>query len=207
VLFGFLGAHAAEFTVDSVKAAFLYRFASYVEWPEDAPSIGPFVIAVSGADEVASQLARLLRHKTVSGRLVVVRQIANAQELEGVHILYVGAQAFARTRLLREAAISLPILIVTDNEGGLDGGGVINFMEVDRNVRFEISLLAADRARLKLDSALLSIAAHVERRPQAATSVGPAAENNLFNETQREYAAPDGREIRRSVLAELKYHY
>jgi YfiR/HmsC-like len=169
-VFGSLGAHAAEFTADSVKAAFLYRFASYVEWPDDAPAIGPFVIAVSGADEVASQLERLLRHKTMSGRPVVMRRVSSAQELDGAHILYVGAQAFARTRSLREAALTRPILMVTDNEHGLDGGGVINFTEVDRNVRFEISLVAADRARLKIDSALLSVAAHVERRPQAAIS-------------------------------------
>jgi hypothetical protein len=48
---------------------------------------------------------------------------------------------------------------------------VINFVEAKRNVRFEISLIAADRARLKIDSALLSVAAHVERRPAAIRSV------------------------------------
>jgi hypothetical protein len=167
---GMMCVRAAEFTADSVKAAFLYRFASYVEWPDDAPAIGPFVIAVTGADDVASRLERLLVHKTVSGRPVEVRAVSRAQELDGVHILYVGDLAFARTRSLREAALTKPILIVTDNEHGLDGGGVINFTAVDRNVRFEISLVAADRARLKINSALLSVAVRVERRPQAATA-------------------------------------
>jgi hypothetical protein len=58
--------------------------------------------------------------------------------------------------------------VVTDHKLGLDGGGVINFIEVDRNLRFEISLIAADRSGLKINSQLLSVAARVERRPQGA---------------------------------------
>ena len=81
---------------------------------------------------------------------------------------------WARTRWRARARCALrplqrPILIVTDDKRGLDAGGVINFIETERNVRFEISLLAADRARLKINSALLSVAARVERRPQASS--------------------------------------
>jgi len=158
---------AAEFTADAVKAAFLYRFASYVEWPDDVPATGPFVIAVGGEDKVSEHLRRLVRGKTVRGRPVEVRYVARVNELDDIRILYVGPKAFARTRALREAALVKPILIVTDVEHGLDGGGVINFTEIDRNVKFEISLVAADRSRLRIDSALLSVAARVERRPQA----------------------------------------
>ncbi len=85
-----------------------------------------------------------------------------------MHILYIGANAFARTRALRARAIERPILVVTEDENGIDGGGVINFIEVNRNLRFEISLNAADRSGLKINSALLSVAARVERRPQGA---------------------------------------
>lgn len=158
---------AAQFSVEAVKAAYLFRFAQYVEWPAQADNTA-FVIAVSGADDVAVHLQRLLPGMSVNGRHVEVRRITSAQELEGVHILYVGTNAFARTRALRTRAAERPILIVTDNERGLDGGGVINFVEVNRNLRFEISLNAADRSGLKIDSALLAVAARVERRPQGA---------------------------------------
>ncbi|MEO8062125.1 MAG: YfiR family protein [Pseudomonadota bacterium] len=159
---------AALFSADAVKAAFLYRFASYIEWPEDAPAAGPFVIAVYGAEDVAKQLDELLPKMTVHGRPALVRRVTRASELEGVHILYVGPkEPLARSRSLREAAILLPILIVTDDVRGLDAGGVINFIEASPKVRFEVSLAAADRARLKIASALLSVAARVERRPQA----------------------------------------
>lgn len=161
-------AHAALFSADAVKAAFLYRFASYIEWPEDAPATGPFVIAVYGAENVAKQLDELLPRMTVHGRPALVRRVTRASELEGVHILYVGPrEPLARSRSVRETAILLPILIVTDDARGLDAGGVINFIDQSRNVRFEVSLAAADRARLKIASALLSVAVRVERRPQA----------------------------------------
>jgi hypothetical protein len=166
---------AAVFSADAVKAAFLYRFASYIEWPVDAAPSGPFIIAVAGADGVAGQLEALLPRMTVRGRPVEVRRISQAKDLKGVQVLYVGANALGRTRALRNAALERPILIVTDDPRGLDAGGVINFVESNRNVRFEISLIAADRAQLRIDSALLAVAAHVERRPQTRSDCRRAA--------------------------------
>ena len=170
VAFSFLGTSqllAAQFSVDAVKAAYLFRFAQYVEWPGPVVD-APFVIAVTGAEDVAVHLERLLYGMTVNGRRAEVRRITQSHELEGVHILYVGARVFARTRALRASAIERPILLVTENRDGLNGGGVINFIEVNRNLRFEISLNAADRSGLKINAALLSVAARVERRPQGA---------------------------------------
>jgi hypothetical protein len=161
---------AATFSIEAVKAAFLYRFASYVEWPADSPS-SPFVIAVAGDEAVASQLEALLPRLLVNHQPVQLRRVARPADLDGVHILYVGPDALARTRSLRTAALERPILIVTDDEHGLDAGAVINFVEAGRNLRFEISVIAADRARLKIDSALLSVAARVERRPPAIRAV------------------------------------
>ena len=160
-------ARAAQLTVEAAKAAYLFRFAQYVEWPSLEVD-SPFVIAISGAEDVAVHLEHLLPGMSVNGHRVVVRRLTRPQELDGVHILYIGAKAFARTRALRTQAIDRPILVVTDHEFGLDGGGIINFIEVDRNLRFEISLIAADRSGLKIDSQLLSVAARVERRPQGA---------------------------------------
>jgi len=161
--------HAAQYSVEAVKAAYLFRFAQYVEWPE-LPADAPFVIAVSGADDVAVHLERLLPGMTVNGRRTVVRRVTRTQDLDGVQILFIGANAFARTRALRARAIEKPILVVTESENGIDGGAVINFIEVDRNLRFEISLNAADRSGLRINSALLSVAARVERRPQGAVN-------------------------------------
>jgi hypothetical protein len=162
-------AQGQTFSIEAVKAAFLYRFASYVEWPADSPA-SPFVIGVAGDEKVAGQLEELVPRLVVNHQPVQLRRVTRAADLDGVHILYVGPDALARTRTLRAKALERPILIVTDDDHGLDAGAVINFVEANRNVRFEISLIAADRARLKIDSALLSVAARVERRPQAIRS-------------------------------------
>ena len=154
---------AATFSVDAVKAAFLFRFASFVQWPGDVPSTGPFVIGVIDSETVVGQLEQLLPGMKVRGQPVEVRRITKPEELADVRILYVGPGAAVRSRALRAKAATLPILLVTDRDDGFEGGGVINFIEAPRNVRFEVSLLAADRARLTIDSALLAVAARVER--------------------------------------------
>jgi len=165
-LFVSAGVDAAVFSADAVKAAFLFRFASFVEWPPDVPAAGPFVIGVAEGDAVADQLERLLPGMSVRGQPCQVRRLSKPEELDGVHILYVGQGAAVRSRALRARAITLPILLVTERDDGFEGGGVINFIEAPRNVRFEVSLIAADRARLTIDSALLAVAARVERRVQ-----------------------------------------
>jgi hypothetical protein len=167
---GATSSRAETFSVEAVKAAFLYRFASFVEWPADSPA-SPFVIAVAGDDDVATQLEALVPRMMVNHQPVQLRRVSRVADLDGVHILYVGPDALARTRALRSAALERPILIVTDDDRGLDAGAIINFVEVNRNLRFEISLISADRARLKIDSALLSVAARVERRPPAIRPV------------------------------------
>lgn len=161
---------AAAISAESVKAAFLFRFASYVQWPEASPRQDPFVVGIAGAESIARQLEELAPHVTVRGRRAEVRRVSRTEELDGVQILFVDDAALRRTRALRRAALEKPILLVTDTRDGLNAGSVINFIKAGRNVRFEISLIAADRAQLKIDSALLSVAARVERRPQSAAA-------------------------------------
>ena len=159
---------AAEpvFSPAAVKAAFLHRFASYVAWPDARMADDPFTIGVSGADDVAEQLESLLPGLTIQNRPARIRRVAAADDLAGVHILYVGHPS-QRARNLVAAAASKPILTVTDADDGLTTGSVINFVKVGRNIRFEISLPAAERSQLRLDSGLLSVAARVHERPRA----------------------------------------
>lgn len=167
--------HAAEaYSADAVKAEFLYRFAGYVEWPEDLPGDAPFTIAVAADDGVVNELRQLLPGRSVQNRRVEIRQVSAVADLQHVQILYVPSHApqFARTVLA--AAAGRPILIVTDEAGGLTHGSTVNFVQLDRHVRFEISLTAAERSKLKINSGLLSVAAYVEGvRPRADTACWP----------------------------------
>jgi hypothetical protein len=155
--------HAAEpYTEDAVKAAYLYRFAGYVNWPDDKSVDTPFTIDVIGAPGVARELRRLLPGHLVDNRPAQVREISGIRDLGGAQILFVGAGHADILRGLMPAADLPPVLVVTDEQGGLSAGAALNFLTIDRNVRFEVSLSAADRWRLKISSELLGVAVRVQ---------------------------------------------
>ncbi len=158
-----LGAAAADgYSEDAVKAAFLYRFAGYVEWPSASDSAEPFTIALLRAEAVGAQLQRFLPGHLVNGRVARVRIINSIHELADAQMLYVGSSPQGSLRQLLAPIKDKPVLVVTDDERGLEQGGMINFLNVDQRIRFEVSLLSSDRAGLKISAELLSVAARVE---------------------------------------------
>jgi hypothetical protein len=152
----------APFAEDAVKAAFLYRFTGYVDWPSDALTSPQFTIAVFGAEGVARELERTLAGHELKNRMAAVRRIKSLQEVGDAQILYVGAGHARELRSVISLIGAHPVLFVTDEERGLDTGSAVNFLVVDRRVRFEVSLAGAERAGLKISSELLSVAARVQ---------------------------------------------
>lgn len=152
-----------EFPPERVKAAFLYNFGAYVDWPVDKQPQGSFVIAVLGAHEIAVELREIVAGRMVQGHAVQVREIEAPGEIAGAHVVFVGEKRAAQLPQVIAAAGDSPQLIVSDARNGLQQGATINFAIVDRRVRFEISMPSAKRAGLGLSSRLLAIALHVER--------------------------------------------
>lgn len=146
-----------------VKAAFLYKFLSYIEWPPSAfqKPDSPFVIGVTGADTVAAELAQIARGRTVANRPVTVRRIEEKDPVSGLHLLFIGRSAAARQPQLLAAAQQSSIVTVTETEDALAHGSVINFRLSDGRVRFEVSLAAAEKSDLKLSSRMLAVASSV----------------------------------------------
>jgi hypothetical protein len=145
-----------------VKAAFLYQFAGYVEWPPAAfaqPDT-PVTIATFGADSVAAALAQVAAGRSVGGRTIVVRRLRAGESLAGIHILFFGKAETARLDEIARAAPH-PILTVTESEGALAHGSMVNFVIDDRRVRFEIALDTVENNGLKMSSRLLSVARDV----------------------------------------------
>lgn len=144
-------------TEAAVKAAYLFKFPAYVEWPAavfDGPEAAQ-VIGVLGAEKVLAELELLAAGRRVNGRPLVARRLLPGDPLDGVHVLHVGRGSPVPP--LR----GLPVLVVTDAPTGLPEHGVLNFVTVDRRVRFEASLAAAERAGLKLSARLLAVAERV----------------------------------------------
>jgi hypothetical protein len=146
-----------------VKAAFLYKFASYVTWPQAAfarPD-SPIAIGVMGAGGVAEELDQVVMGRTVGDRSVTIRRVKPGDSLSGLHVLFIGRPEAAHLAQLGQAAQSRSILTVTESEGALRQGSVINFTLAEQRVRFEISLDSAEKSGLKLSSQLLSVAQNV----------------------------------------------
>lgn len=157
----------APVTASGVKAAFLYKFAGYVEWPYSATSPdAPITIGVAGADPFAAELTEVTRGRTVAGRPINVRRVGADDSFDGLQVLFIGNQARAAERGLLASARNLPILTVTESAGAFAEGSIINFTQNNDRVRFEISLHAAEQSMLKLNSRLLAVADAVHRGPE-----------------------------------------
>ena len=158
-----VGAQAPAEPVERIRAAFLYRFAAYVEWPASAfpgPE-SPIVIGVVASDAVALELAKAIPGRKVGSRpLKVVRLGPAEQPGNCCHILYVGAES-DRTEEILAAERARPVLTVTDVDSGHPKGSVINFVLADERLRFDISREAAERNGLQLRSQLLAVARQV----------------------------------------------
>lgn len=165
-------AQSGAVSADSVKAAFLYNFGSYVEWPPDVLAAGDLVIGVVGADSIARELRRLLPGRTIENREVHARVLRPKDSLDGVHILYIGRVTEADTAALIERAAQRSVLVITDTPDRMQPGSMINFVIENRRVRFEIAPDAAERARLKLSSRLLSVALRVRSSGLTSGSAG-----------------------------------
>ncbi len=151
----------------TVKAAFLYKFAEYVAWPnaEGLAPGSPFTIGVVGSGTIADDLIRLTADRTVNDRPVRVRLLTVDDVVEDVQMLFIGREQQDRLGMLLSPVRGRPILTVTESKGALADGSVINFTVNGDRVRFEISLAAAESQRLRLNSRLLAVAEHVYRAP------------------------------------------
>ena len=152
-------------TESAVKAAFLFKFAAFAEWPPGTfqRADQPLVIAVSGDDEVAGDLEQLASGRAIEGRPVSVRRLADTAPAPGVHILFLAARRETRLREALES-VARPVLVVTEQPGALGWGSIINFMPEAGRVRFGVSLASADARNIKLSARLLAVAQLIEGR-------------------------------------------
>lgn len=155
-----LGQAAGEYNEYKVKAAFLYNFPKFVEWPSQSfkgPS-DPIVIAVLGRSPFHDTLAEALAGKTINGRPFQVREISEVPQASGCQILFVASSERRRVaQLLKDAGIS-GVLTIGESLNFAEEGGVVNFKIEDGNVRLQINLEAARRQQLHISAKLLHLA-------------------------------------------------
>jgi hypothetical protein len=140
-----------------VKAAFLFNFLKFVEWPA-AANDSPWVIGVLGHDPFGGALEETVRGKIVNGRPVKIRRYARPTDVRECNILFIGRADYERMGTSAQAILQQPgLLTVGEASGFLKSGGTINFYLQDNRVHFEIQPAVAHSAGLRVSAQLLKL--------------------------------------------------
>jgi hypothetical protein len=147
-----------------VKAAFLFNFVKFIEWPAQAfnNSDAPIIVGVLGDDPSCSAIDQTINGKTANGRRLAIRRFPNATSLTYCHLLFIGySQKNNLEKIL--AAAGPGVLTIGETDRFTRAGGIINFAIVDSKVRFEINQAAAEKAGLKISAKLLGLSRPVSK--------------------------------------------
>jgi hypothetical protein len=149
-----------------VKAAFVCKFGTYVDWPAPvlAAAAEPFRIGVLASNAVAEEFRRVAAAAvSVAGHPVEVKRLARGEATDGLHVVFVSRAMSAHAGEVMAALHGRPVLTVTELDPG-GTTGMINFVVVDDKVRFDILLPPATQSGLKISVRLLGVARRVEGR-------------------------------------------
>lgn len=150
-----------------LKAAYLYKFAGFVEWPEGsfARPDSALLIGVCGADALAGQLEQSATGHAVNGHAIVVRKLRrcdNPGALAGLHMLFIGSLERGALQDTLEASRTLALLTVSDSDEAHAQGSMVNFVVADDKLRFEVALKPVLAARMKISARMLAAAYKVQ---------------------------------------------
>ncbi len=147
----------------SIKAAYLYNFCKYVEWPdnfnpkEENPEDN-FIIGILESDPFGKSLKKIAENKTVKGKHIKIHYIDSIEDYRACHMLFIPSKATKEfVNEIIQKTRNGSILIVGEEEGFASSYGIINFIEVNNKIRFEINTQFADNRKLKISSKLLKI--------------------------------------------------
>ena len=143
-----------------VKAAFIYNFTQFIEWPKEAfvGADAPFVIAVLGQDPFEGALENILAGKSVGNRPIVTRHFNSVDDVRPCQILFMPAAMDDSVRDVLGKLGKSPVLIVGETEGLLSAGGAVRLYLEDGRMRFQINPDVLDAARLKASAKLMQLA-------------------------------------------------
>jgi uncharacterized protein DUF4154 len=142
-----------------LKAAFLFHFAQFVEWPAKGLPNGEFVFCIAGEDPFQGDLERTVQGKVIGTRPVRVRHLHRPQDGQECQLLFIERNERAREFIASVKDIS--VLTVGESEDFLRQGGIIRFSMEGRKVRFDVNQETAEKAHLNVSARLLLLARNV----------------------------------------------
>jgi hypothetical protein len=148
-----------DVTEPALKAAFIYNFALFTEWPADVvPAAGPFVMCVLGDAAVGDALERQVKGRVLAGQGIAVSHLAPAAPQRVCRVLYVSGVTAGQAAKLVAALGNVPVLTISDVDGFTELGGIAQFFFEHGQLRFSVDVGSAKRARLQISSRLLALA-------------------------------------------------
>ena|GEM_PF-609554 len=156
-------------SVAQIKVAYLYNFAKLVDWPADVfkdPNT-PIVLGIVGTDPFGDILDQNMVGRTANGRKLVIMRLKASDNLKACHLLFISSSEKSRLAQILAGLKGASILTVGDLPHFIQSGGIINFFQEENRVQFEINVGAAERARLKISSRLLTLAKLVKEESHA----------------------------------------
>lgn len=155
-----------------VKAAFLVKFALFVQWPESgaADRLAPFTIGILGEDPFGPEFDSAIRSQTANGRPFAAKRLSSLAGAGDCQILFISRSEESRVREILAALQHSKVLTVSEMDGFGQRGGMINFTTVEGKIRLEINPDAAKRAGLKVSAKLLQVSRIVRDQPDGGKS-------------------------------------
>lgn len=147
-----------------VKAAFIFNFTRFVEWPAgtfSAPN-EPLAVCILGQDPFVRTLEATVAGKMVDARPLVVRGIPSPKQANGCHVVFIGSNESKHVTAVLSGVAGPGVLTIGDSDIPGGTGAAITFLLEGGKVRFDINVDAAERAKLRISSRLLSLAHSVE---------------------------------------------
>jgi len=141
-----------------VKCAFLYNFAKFVKWPDQAfeSPTSPINVGFVGGASFSNTFREAVKGRNTAGRDFVVKTLVGVSGIQDCQIVFIGDET--QMGLVIQELSGKPVLIVGEAEGLLDAGGAIRLFKENGKIAFDINIAAAKAADLQLDSRLLSLA-------------------------------------------------
>ena len=156
-----LGSINAQSTTDiRVKAAFVYNFAKFIEWPgfTNSASNTPIKIAIVGEDPIKSELESVVRGKSIDAHPIEILKFQSLTEIQPCHLLFISNSERANLPQILKLIRNTVVVTVSDMPDFLDQGGQIAFLSQENKIRFEVNIAETERVGVKLSSNLLKLA-------------------------------------------------
>ncbi len=149
-------------TTAIIQANYLYNIAKLVEWKDEKMRSGNFIIGVIGSTNLYQELIKQYSTRTIGRQPIEVRKLPRTAEVERCHMLFVGRNDLGLLPDIYKRMSTQPTLVITEYEGALEDGAVVNFVRVENLVKYELSLKNAQKHGLIMGSTLKNLAHSVE---------------------------------------------